>query len=109
MISRKASDYSRSKASDYSRSRASDYDQRVLDLFDHFVHGRITRRQFLDRAAAFSLGGLSAAAVLESLVPDFAAGQRIAEDDARLDLSYQEYPSQNGSGTMRGYLARPSK
>ncbi len=89
------------------RKTASDYDQRVLYLFDHYVHGRISRRQFLDRAAAFSLGGLSAAAVLESLVPDFALGQRIEEDDARLDLSYQEYPSPNGSGTMRGYLARP--
>ena len=91
------------------RRKAGDYDQRVLKLFDGYVHGRISRRQFLDRAAAFALGGMSAAAVLESLVPDFAAGQRVAEDDDRLDLSFQEYPSPEGSGTMRGYLARPAK
>ncbi|MEJ2130523.1 MAG: dienelactone hydrolase family protein [Gammaproteobacteria bacterium] len=91
------------------RKKASDYDQRVLDLFDHYVHGRISRREFLDRAAACSLGGLTAAAILESLVPDFAAGQRIAEDDQRLEVAYDEYSSPKGSGTMRGYLARSAE
>lgn len=91
------------------RRKASDYDPRVLDLFDHFVHGRISRREFLNRAAAFALGGLSAAAVLESLVPDFAMGQQVAEDDPRLDLYYEEYASPAGSGGMGGYVARPVK
>ena len=90
------------------RRRASDYSPAVLKLFDQFVHGDISRREFLDRAAAFALGGVTAAALLESLVPDFAAGQRIAEDDPRIDARYVEYESPQGAGTIRAYLAKPA-
>lgn len=89
------------------RKKASDYKPEVLQLFDKFVHGDISRREFLDRAAGFAVGGISAAALLESLVPDFAAGQRVAEGDSRLTTSFVEYDSPQGAGTMRGYLARP--
>lgn len=89
------------------RRKASDYSPEILKLFDLFVHGDISRREFIDRAAAFIVAGASAAAVLESLTPDFVAGQVIAEDDARLTTSYEVYESPNGAGAMRGYLARP--
>ena len=89
------------------RKKASDYSPEILKLFDLFVHGDISRRDFIDRAAAFVVAGGSAAAVLESLTPDFVAGQVIAAGDARLTTSYEEYDSPNGAGTMRGYLARP--
>lgn len=88
------------------RKQASDYRPEVLQLFDKFVHGDISRRDFLDRAAAFAVAGTSAAALLESLVPDFAAGQVVAEDDTRLATRYLEYESPEGAGRMRGYLAR---
>jgi len=91
-----------------SRKQASDYRPEVLQLFDKFVHGDISRRDFLDRAAAFTVAGAGAAALLESLSPDFAAGQVIAEDDARVAASYAEYDSPQGGGRMRGYLARPA-
>lgn len=88
------------------RKTAKDYDPKVLKLFDLFVHGDISRREFIDRAAAFAVGGVSAAVLLESLTPDFATGQQVAEDDPRLDAQFVEYESPRGAGTMRGYLVR---
>jgi carboxymethylenebutenolidase len=88
------------------RRKASDYSPEVLRLFDKFVHGDISRREFLDRAAAFALAGTSTAALLESLTPDFVAGQVIAENDARLMSRRAEYESPFGAGRMNGYLVR---
>lgn len=90
------------------RRKASDYPQEVLDLFDGYVHGTMNRREFLDRAARYAIGGFTAAAMLESLSPNFAWAQQIAKDDARIKAEYLTYPSPQGSGTMRGYFARPA-
>ncbi|HSD99304.1 MAG TPA: dienelactone hydrolase family protein, partial [Burkholderiales bacterium] len=65
-------------------------------------------REFLDRAARYAIGGFTAAAMLESLSPNFAWAQQIAKDDARIKAEYLTYPSPQGSGTMRGYFARPA-
>jgi carboxymethylenebutenolidase len=91
------------------RKKASDYPQEVLDLFDGFVHGRMNRRDFLDRAAKYAVGGMTAAAMLESLRPNFAWAQQVAKDDSRIRVEYLDYPSPQGSDKMRGYLARPAK
>src|SRR5262245_50317440 len=91
------------------RRKASDYPQEVLDLFDGYVHGRMNRREFIDRAAKYAVGGFTAAAMLESLKPNFAWAQQVKPDDARIRVEYVDYPSPQGSGKMRGYLARPAK
>ena len=91
------------------RKQASDFPPEVLKLFDGYVHGTINRREFLDRAARFAVGSFTAAAMLESLKPNFAWAQQVAKDDARLRAEYVNYASPQGSGTMRGYLARPAK
>lgn len=91
------------------RKQASDFPREVMDLFDGYVHGTMTRRQFLDRAAKYAVGGFTAAAMLESLAPNFAWGQQVAPDDKRIRTEYLSYPSPQGSGTMKGYLARPAK
>ena len=91
------------------RKKASDYPPEVLKLFDGYVHGGITRRGFLDRAAKYAVGGFTAAAMLESLKPNFAWAQQVAKDDARIRTESLTYPSPQGSGTMRGYYARPAK
>jgi carboxymethylenebutenolidase len=91
------------------RMKASDFPQEVLDLFDGYVHGSLTRRDFLDRAAKYAVGGFTAAAMLESLSPNFAWAQQVAMNDARIKVEYLTYPSPQGSGTMRGYFARPAK
>ena len=91
------------------RKKASDFPPEVLRLFDGYVHGTLSRREFLDRAAAFAVGGLTAAAMLESLRPNYAFAQQIAKGDSRIKAEYLTYPSPQGSGTMRGYFAAPAK
>ncbi len=91
------------------RRKASDFPQEVLDLFDGYVHGTMNRRQFIDRATKYAIGGFTAAAMLESLSPNFAWAQQVAKDDARIKTEVVTYPSPQGSGTMRGYLAWPAK
>ncbi|MGZ9066915.1 MAG: dienelactone hydrolase family protein, partial [Burkholderiales bacterium] len=86
----------------------SDFPPEVLKLFDGYVHGALSRRDFLDRAAKFAVGSFTAAAMLESLKPNFAWAQQVPKDDARITTEYLTYPSPQGSGTMRGYLARPA-
>ena len=91
------------------RRTAADFPPEVLRLFDGYVHGQITRREFLDRAARYATAGVTATAMLQMLAPNFAWAQQVPKDDARIKAGYQEYPSPNGSGTMRGYLATPAK
>ncbi len=90
------------------RPTADDSPAEVLTLFDQYVHGLIDRRDFLDGAARFTAGGMTAAMFLDALSPDYARAAEVPDDDPRVRLEYVEYPSPNGSGTMRGYLARPT-
>ena len=91
------------------RKKASDYPPEVLKLFDGYVHGAMTRRDFLDRAAKYAVGAFTATAMLESLKPNFAWAQQVPKDDARIRTEYAFYDSPNGSGKMRGYLTQPAK
>ena len=91
------------------RKRASDFPQELLDLFDRYVHGDIDRRTFLDGAASFARGGLTAAAIWESLRPNYAWAEQIAKDDARIRTEYATVPSPQGNGAIRGYLVRPAR
>jgi carboxymethylenebutenolidase len=90
------------------RKSAADFDQDLLILFDAYVHGDIDRRGFLDRAAKFAIGGMTAGMLLDALAPKFAEAQQVPKDDKRLKAEYVEYDSAKGSGKMRGYLARPA-
>ena len=98
----------RKARADITRKQASDFDQGLLDLFDRYVHGLIDRREFLDGAASFAVGGVSATALLESLSPKYAERQQVRSDDAQVSGEYVEYSSPRGAGTMRGYLVRPA-
>lgn len=84
------------------------FDPEVWALFDQYVHGQIDRRGFLERAARFAVGGLTAAAMLDLLNPRFAEAQVVPKDDPRLKTEYVEYASPKGSERMRGYLAQPA-
>lgn len=89
------------------RKTAADFDPDLLVLFDAYVHGDIDRRGFLDKAAKFAVGGVTATMLLEALAPKFAEAQVIASDDKRLKAEHVHYDSPQGSGRMRGYLVRP--
>jgi carboxymethylenebutenolidase len=91
------------------RKTASDFPPEVLRLFDGYVHGAMSRRDFLDSAAKFAAGGFGAAAMLEALQPNFAWAQQVPKDDVRIRAEYLDYASPQGHGKMRGYYVRPVK
>ena len=90
------------------RKQSNDFDQGLLDLFDSYVHGGVSRREFLDRARGFAVGGVTAAALLESLRPNYAWAQQVAPDDARLRTERVAVDSPRGHGKVEGLLARPA-
>ncbi len=90
------------------RKRASDFDPRLLELYDGYVHGKLTRRGFIDAAGKITVGAAAAAAVLESLQPNYALANQVAPDDPAIRTERVEYPSPRGHGTVRGLMARPA-
>lgn len=91
------------------RKKASDYPQELIDLFQEYQHGDISRRTFLDRAGKFATGGMTVATIFESLKPNYAWAQQVPADDKRIKVGYEVVQSPAGNGTIKGYLARPAK
>lgn len=84
-------------------------DPRVFELYDEYCHSGMKRREFLSRAAAITVGGGSALAMAQSLLPRYARAQTISFTDKRIKASYVTYDSPGGnSGQMRGYLVQPA-
>jgi carboxymethylenebutenolidase len=90
------------------RMKASDFPQELLNLFDLYVHGDIDRRAFLDRAQKFAVGGVTAAALLEMLRPNFAWAVQVPPDDKRIKTESVTVQSPQGNGSIKGVLARPA-
>jgi carboxymethylenebutenolidase len=90
------------------RKKAADFPQELLDLFDDYVHGGISRRQFLDRAQRFALGGLTALALFQMLKPNYAWAIQVQPDDKRIKADSAIVPSPQGNGSIKGYLVRPA-
>ena len=91
------------------RKVASDYPQELLDLFHEYQHGDMDRRSFLEGVGKFAVGGLTVAAIFESLTPNYAWAQQVKADDKRIKVGYETVASPAGNGTIKGYLARPAK
>lgn len=91
------------------RKKASDYPQELLNLFDKYVHGDIERRDFLEGAQKFAVGGVTATMLYESLKPNYAWAQQVPKDDNRIKTEYLSVESPLGNGSIKGYLARPTK
>jgi len=90
------------------RKKASDFPQELLDLFHEYQHGDISRRTFFDRAGKFAVGGVTVAALFESLRPNYAWADQVPKDDKRLKASRETVPSPQGNGSIAGYLVRPA-
>jgi carboxymethylenebutenolidase len=90
------------------RKKASDFDQRLLELYDGYVHGKMSKRAFLENASKYAVGGVTAAALLDALKPDYAMAQQVAPDDPEIVTEVIEYQSPDGHGTVKGLLARPA-
>lgn len=90
------------------RKKASDFPPEVLKLFDRYIHGTMSRREFLDRSSRYAVGGFTALAMLEALSPNYALAQQVPKDDRRIKAGYVEYDSPRGSGKIRSYMAHPA-
>jgi carboxymethylenebutenolidase len=90
------------------RMTAKDFDQELLELYDFYAHGKISKREFLDRAGKFAVGGLTAAAILSMLSPNYALAEQVSFTDPDIVAEYVTYPSPQGNGTVRGYLVKPA-
>jgi carboxymethylenebutenolidase len=90
------------------RMTAKDFSPELLELYDYYAHGRITKREFLDRAGRYAVGGLTAMAILGMMSPNYALAEQISFNDPDILGEYVMYPSPNGHGEVRGYLVRPS-
>jgi len=88
------------------RKKASDFPQELLNLFDRYVHGDISRRSFFDGAQKFALGGMTAAALFEVLRPNYAWALQVQKDDSRIKAELVTVPSPQGNGSIKGYLVR---
>src|SRR3954464_4856415 len=79
----------------------------AVDLYTRFIHGEISRRDFVRGVERFAVAGLSVGAMVEALMPNYALGQQVRKDDERIKASYETVPSPNGNGYIRGYFVRP--
>lgn len=90
------------------RMTAKDFDQELLELYDFYAHGKITKRQFLDKAGKFAVGGVTAVALLGMMQPNYALAEQVSFNDEDILPEYIMYPSPNGHGEVRGYLVKPA-
>ena len=79
----------------------------AVELYTRYIHGEVSRRSFLNGVKRFAVAGLTASAIVEALMPNYALAQQVSKDDDRITASYETVPSPNGHGFMRGYLVRP--
>ena len=91
------------------RKTAKDFPQELLDLYDFYAHGKISKREFLSGAAKFAVAGTTAAGLLAELSPNYALAQQVAEDDPTISAERITYPSPEGHGEINAYLVRPSE
>ncbi len=90
------------------RLTAKDFAPELLELYDFYAHGKITKREFLDRASKLTVGGMTAVAILSAMSPNYALAQQVPASDPDITVEYIAYPSPKGHGEVRGYLTRPA-
>src|ERR1700759_1847092 len=79
----------------------------AVQLYNRFIHGEMSRRDFLDSVQRLAVGGLAASTIVEALMPNYALGQQVSRTDDRIKATYETVPSPKGNGSIKGYLVRP--
>lgn len=90
------------------RMTAKDFSPELLELYDFYAHGRISKREFLEKAGRYAVGGLTAVAILGMMGPNYALAEQVSFNDPEIVGDYVMYPSPNGHGEVRGYLVKPA-
>src|SRR6202162_1122982 len=80
----------------------------AITLYNLFIHGEISRRDFMDGVKKFAIGGLTAATIVQALMPNYALGQQVSKTDDRIKATYETVPSPQGNGSIKGYFVRPA-
>src|SRR6202162_4924472 len=80
----------------------------AVELYNLFIHGEISRRDFIDGLQRFAVGGLAVATIIEALMPNYALGQQVSKTDDRIKATYETVPSPQGNGSIKGYFVRPA-
>lgn len=91
------------------RMKASDFHPYILEIFDGYVHGKLTKRDFIREAGKYAAVGVTGLMILQQLAPDYALAQQVRPDDASIVTSRVTVPSPDGHGSINGLLARPAK
>jgi carboxymethylenebutenolidase len=91
------------------RLTAKDFAPELLELYDHYAHGMITKREFLDRAAKYAAAGMTAAMLFDLMKPNYALAEQVSFNDPDIKATYVKYPSPNGHGEVEAYLVKPTK
>jgi len=90
------------------RKKAHEFDQRILEIYDGYVHGKMSKRQFMTQASKYAAVGVTGAMLLEQLQPNYALAQQVAPDDPEIETMVAEYQSPEGHGTIKGLMAKPA-
>lgn len=90
------------------RKQAHEFDQRILEIFDGYVHGKITKRDFIRQAGRYAAAGVTGAMILDQLQPNYAWAQQVAPDDPEIETMEASYESPQGHGTIKGLMAKPT-
>lgn len=91
------------------RMKASDFHPYILEIFDGYVHGKLTKREFIREAGKFAAAGVTGLMILQQLTPDYALAQQVKADDPSIVTARVTVPSPEGHGSINGLLARPAK
>ena len=92
----------------FERKKASDFDPKILEIFDGYVHGKMSKRQFITSAGKYAAAGVTGAMILEQLQPNYAWAQQVAPDDPSIETQVVSYNSPNGHGEIKGLMAKPA-
>jgi len=93
---------------DQPRMKARDFDPRILEIYDGYVHGKISKREFISQSSRYAAVGMTGAMILDQLQPNYALAQQVAPDDPAIETMIVEYESPIGHGTIRGLMATPA-
>ena len=91
------------------RLTAKDFPQELLEYYDYYAHGKISKREFLQMAGKYAVGGMTALALFNLLKPNYALAGQVSFTDPDIHAEYIRYPSPEGHGEVRGYLVAPTK
>ena len=84
------------------RMKASDFHPYILEIFDGYVHGKLTKREFIREAGKFAAAGVTGLMILNQLQPDYALAQQVKADDPEIVTSRVTVQSPDGHGRSAG-------